>query len=583
MAVNPFDPWDPRRTSHGDNRDTDWNRTTGGFFPGVPQFDANGQPTGVRPSSGGLPAGGGFGGSSGSAATGMEGYATLGGQTIPTWGPTIQGGGTINAVTGGAGAAGGGWWQQALNFLGGNGGRALGAGVSALGAYQDARNAGRGGSSTGNFNTTSTSLPWLPQYNQAGLEEALRLLQGGAGGGGGGGRQPFNFLSEDILRQMLGVVQGGDPLYGPANAYVTGTLSGQSQNPLLGDLYERLGNFSDPYVDAFLQQLMGGSGLGAGPGGGGGGGGFISAGGGGGMPSSAGTPLGIADYIRPILEGQYLGEENPYLADVISAAQERTRQAYMETELPEINAMYEGASRYGGSEFGIARALGADRLAQSLGEIASTLGFQGYESERDRMQDALGIGTQWDMHLGNLGAEYARIGAQNAATGAGAASAAADRALREWEARLGATADVLGLRTGLDTFGAGGQLSLAQLLSADQGLALSMVPDLSGLDIRDWSSVLGPSLSLDQLRLQRRGQDRAAGQAAARRPWENLLNYTDIVRGLTGGYGTTTEQGFDTRNTSGGGGGQGQALTQAALAALAGWNLFGRGGGRGGN
>jgi hypothetical protein len=124
----------------------------------------------------------------------------------------------------------------------------------------------------------------------------------------------------------------------------------------------------------------------------------------------------------------------------------------------------------------------------------------------------------------------------------------------------------VGQGVGLTQFGLGGQAGLASGLSADQMMALGMVPDLSGLPMRDMAAAFGPNFQLDQLANQRQQQGQANSRYQQQLPWQNLMMYSDIINSMSGGYGTSS--GLDQR------GQQPYASnpwTQAALGGLAGW------------
>lgn len=133
-------------------------------------------------------------------------------------------------------------------------------------------------------------------------------------------------------------------------------------------------------------------------------------------------------------------------------------------------------------------------------------------------------------------------------------------------ARMGALQGAIGQGIDFTEFGLAGQQGLAGLMSQDQNFGLSMIPELSGLDIRDLTAALDPRLALEGLYFQ--GQEGAAGrqdamsmfnaqremearrmgQANARyqqqRPWDEISMFMNLINSASAGGGSTTSGGF---------------------------------------
>lgn len=76
--------------------------------------------------------------------------------------------------------------------------------------------------------------------------------------------------------------------------------------------------------------------------------------------------------------------QNPQLDAMVNAAQTRTAQNFNEQVMPQISTNALGNNAYGGSRQGIAEGLAADRLQQQMGDIATGMYGQAYESGQNR-------------------------------------------------------------------------------------------------------------------------------------------------------------------------------------------------------
>lgn len=245
-------------------------------------------------------------------------------------------------------------------------------------------------------------------------------------------------------------------------------------------------------------------------------------------------------------QGDFLGS-NPYLDDMYQNAASRVQENFMDTVMPGINATFGGAGRTGSNIHQEMALDAADELGESLSGLASDIYAPAYETERDRQLQAAGQLGQFGLTGTNLAADFFNQ-AMNRQLGAGQA--------------LGQLA--LG----------GGDLAsgLYDQISTDQFRGASMVPTLRDMqygDIQQLMNVGGMTEDQTQ-RLMDDAFTRFNFQQQA--PWDALSNYSNVVYGLPGGYGTT-------RNTAGSGsrlaGGAGGAMAGAGLGQALGASALG--------
>ena len=402
----------------------------------------------------------------------------------------------------------------------------------------------------------------------------------------------------DALRQRS---LGGDSLYDPSNAYVESLLGGGSTNPYLDPTYQSLDQYgNDPDLARFKQMLFAGQMPGSDPYGGAGGGGY----GGGGSTvfqmqpgTSAADLVGAKGYMKQILDGTYDSARNPYMDKIIADRNASIGKSFRENAIPGVNDTFAGAGRFGGGLYATALGDAAGQYATALSNSENDLRYTDYDKwNQDRMA-ALGLANQYDMNAINSANDLnARLA--SAASSAGASNYSADRSANTQLqiAKLNALSGAIG--QGLDARGLGlqGMAGLTDLYSQDQRSALGMVPELSGLDIRDYQAAWEPGFAMDQARNQARAEAAAAAAeaAAAQRadqfrwanfnwdreryyqdlPWNNLMRYTDVINGMSNGYGQEFSNGT---NPGAGVSPFGQALNGG----LAGW--YAAGGGYGGS
>lgn len=398
-----------------------------------------------------------------------------------------------------------------------------------------------------------------------------RPARPGRGGGGGGGTPGFSGVSPEtsrLLGDMTGRAEGGHELYDPSNAFVRNLLAGGEPNAYRAEAFRDLDEFNDPDLDRFKAMLFAGempgtlAGAGVGLGGTGRSSSGIGGGGGGGGGANQADLVGVRQYLADILAGKDLEAENPYRQSMIDATTRDITRKFKEETIPGINAEYTGAGRFGGKLYSDTLAKSAREFTGELGDTIGGINYSEYEARKADQANAAGLGTQYDLGVMD---QAASAGASRAASAAAAEAARRDSEDRMSLARMGALQDAIGMGVGMRQFGLGGMSSLAGLYSDDQMGALGLVPELSGLDIRDLSAAGGLSLGADQNRIgmediRQRGRDAAASRGIARsaqdwekeryfreEPWLNSMRYMDLINAASGPYGVERTSGFDKR------------------------------------
>lgn len=423
--------------------------------------------------------------------------------------------------------------------------------------------------------------PGSPGMRSAAGQQSAGGGRRGGGGGGGGGNQPGNSstggnggwngqssATADLIAQMSGRAGAGHALYDPANAATINMLQGGDNNPYRGqtfDLYNNMaqqGADADPYLSRFINDQFAGlnapsggpGGHGGGAGGGGGGGfSFNMSGGGGG----AADRVGASADIRAVLDGKFMGKDNPYLQQMIDKSQRGAREQFMKEKIPGINDEFQGSGMFGSSAWSNATGQAGAGLAQAMADQEGALRYQDYERGMSQYDNALGLGTQYDMNATDNDTSRMNAASAAGASAYGSMSAAESARLNAETARRGQLLDAIGLGTGMRQGGMGGMGGLSQDYGNDWRATLGMVPDLSGLDIRDLQAAGGLSLGSDNARNDfignqnsLRAAQMSAGAARAGLNWDkykynreapmsDLAAYADIINRLGGQYGTT--------------------------------------------
>lgn len=420
---------------------------------------------------------------------------------------------------------------------------------------------GGGGGGGGGGYDPNPGLPGNPgagQLNRAMGGGGAERNRGGAAPGGGQGGGGWNGQSDStagLIQMLTDRAQAGNQLYQPAYDATQNVLQGGDANPYRGqtfDLYSQMaqnGADVDPYLSRFINEQFGSGGGGAGGHGGGGGGGgfsFTSGGGGGG----GGDTVGVSRDIRAVLDGKFLGKDNPYLQPMIDRANRGTRESFMKEKIPGINDTFQGSGMFGSSAWQNSMGQAGAGLAQALADQEAGLRYEDYNRGMAQYDNALGLGTQYDMNA-------ADNATQRASAASAAGSAAYGSQLAADTARRGQLLDAIGMGTGMRQAGMGGMGGLSQDYGNDWRAALGMVPELSGMDVRDLQAAGGLSLGSDNARNDFIGSQNSlraaqmgAGNQRAQLQWDkykynreapmsDLAAYADIINRLGGGFGQT--------------------------------------------
>ena len=482
---------------------------------------------------------------------------------------------------------------------------AVGVGSAVVGAYsanQQNKAARAASSGAGSLNVTTNRDPWGPSnnYRQYAMNQAYRLTggglnddgsptgwwnpqqplptidsRGGRGGGGGGGGNGggnlwagFNGISQstqDSINRLQDRANQGSPLYDPANRFTIGLLNGEDPNAYRAETFDRMKNISDPYLDRYINELFAGGTPGSGDpfagyggvGVGGGGGSYsINFGGGGG-----GDLVGAQQALKDRIAGKDLDANDPRVQAMVDALSHDVDKHFRDVVIPGVNDTYQGAGRFGGGMYADALGRAGGDYAQNLADTIAKVRFDDYEARKADQAAALQEGAQYD--LGVLQNQ-----ASGAAAGMSAANAAADRAQALQLARMNALGSAIGQHTGLLQFGSQGMGSLAGMYSQDQMGALGLVPQLSGLDIRDLQAAGELSLNADKNKIgmydaTQQAKARAAANSIARSqlawqqnvynreaPMNDLAKYMDIINAASNGYGQEQQWGYNRTGAS---------------------------------
>jgi len=269
--------------------------------------------------------------------------------------------------------------------------------------------------------------------------------------------------------------------------------------------------------------------------------------------------------------GQFLGS-NPYLDQMYDTAAGRAGEQFNEQTLPGIAAQFGAGSRTG-SGIHQEMAQNAQRqFGRDLQGMASNIYAPAYESERGRMIQAAGAGSQAGLGAGQLGLDtfsgfnQADLGRRGLASGQylgerglGQQGAQNLGQLGLGQGNLALGGYGLGGQMGQGYAGAGGQMGNLGIGQQNVGLggvgamtdmygnvaqnqfrAGSLMPGFNDMQYGDINKLMGVGgMVEDQAQRYMGGnQDRwNYGQGA---PWQGLNNYSNVVYGLPGGYGTST-------------------------------------------
>lgn len=292
-----------------------------------------------------------------------------------------------------------------------------------------------------------------------------------------------------------------------------------------------------------------------------------------GINTNFGMNQGAAGQLGSTAGGNYLGS-NPYLDQVYDTAAGKLTNNFNESIMPSIAAQFGASGRTGSGLHQLSAGRAAGELTDSLAQLGADVYAPAYESERNRQLQAagqlgnLGLGT----NQLNSGAQIAkaRLGQEGGALGLNAATNiyGMDLGQQLGAAQLGGdlfsslnNADysraalgsqlygqgldrMLGAGSALGSLGMQGMQNLAGLygdIGDQQFRAGSLAPSYQAMQYGDIDRMLqsGGMIEDQAQRLIDADVNRwNFGQSA---PWQNLGNYANLIYGLPGGYGTTTQ------------------------------------------
>jgi hypothetical protein len=384
----------------------------------------------------------------------------------------------------------------------------------------------------------------------------------------------------DIRKEAMGLDDRNAGMYDEAESYATDTMRGDTRNPLIGRATDAADLISeDPGLAEYIATLKGnataGGGAGGRTGGGGQGGANVrykyAAGTSGATPGGKISPA-TATGTDAALKKLVAGEDPAGWAEMEDAIARKVNEGRA-GNIRELRARAVGSGFYGGDLY---KDLETGAIAKGDQEMADSLAAQRFGA----YQNALGLGTQYD--LGMAGIEAGERSA-NASAGAGARANADALASQERLANLGMWGDALGMGQQGRSGRAAALGDLAGLTSEDQRFAFSGVNDLAGSRRGDIGVAGDISLGADSNRNAFRASENSlagvrAGVNLGRAqlgfdkerfydPLSRTGAYADVLNGLYGGYGSERTVGQDTRASGGAGYSSpyGAAMTGAAL------------------
>jgi hypothetical protein len=308
---------------------------------------------------------------------------------------------------------------------------------------------------TQNQRTESQLTPWGPAAGDVGnILDANRWLFQNYAPQYPDMRRPRTGPSQQsrgLLDDLIGLATGGTPLMGAASQFIQGNLGGpMADNPFLQQTFDAASQYRPQYADAFIQNILG-------PGGGmlnnpyltqfieHGMGQLTGGGRGGGRGGFGGYTMAQAPGVTPV-----------DTSDLNEAIRREMLENYERSIVPQIDAEYQRAGRYGSNAYAAAQAMANEEIMEAIGA------------------------QQADTMLKAQIAAMQASGQQNAARTAAASSAAQQQAALQ-SAQEGRLLDaILGL-SGVQQAGAGLGLQGIGLLDQANQFGLGMMGDMSGL------------------------------------------------------------------------------------------------------
>lgn len=411
----------------------------------------------------------------------------------------------------------------------------------------------------GNYLTSTFGMPNVNPMD-------IASLQFGAAGGitpgmqmlGQGGYNPYTSIGADMLQGF-----GGAPGFADYGSQVSGMLGG---GPGLNDFGSQISGMlgaSPGFADygAQVSNMLGGVGQ---------------------------------DQLQATARGDFLNG-NPYLDSLYDNAARRVTDTFNEATMPAINSTFGAAGRSGSGIMGGVTAQAMDDLGENLSGLAADIYAPAYEAERARQLQASGQlanqglgaaslagnlfqgGQQLDMNAANLAGRLFDSSQQRGLGAAGLAGSLFEggqqRGLSAAQGlgQLGLGAGGLGLEAGrsmadLGLAGTGQLGGLFNDIGMQQFRAGSLVPSFSGLEYGNLDMLNNVGQQLQNQQQNEIAGDMQRFNFEQMAPWEALNRYSNVVYGLPGGFGSTTQR----QNN-----GLGSVLSGAGGGAMTGFSLGG--------
>lgn len=391
----------------------------------------------------------------------------------------------------------------------------------------------------------------------------------GAGGGATVAPKKFEGMSPEtdaIRGQMMKLPDQNASMYGASEDFLKDTLQGEERNAYRGEAADAARAISeDPGLTEYQNWIKGQLGVGGGgatstrqgTGGGGGGGRYVSYGTGNVAAFQDPTTFNrSATGTDAALRKLVAGEAPAGWADMEAGISRSANEGRADI-IRQLKAAAVGSGSYGGSVYEDAI---EGAIARGDRELADSLGAARFGA----FQNALGLGTQYDLGIAGI---QSNERSASAAARAAASAGAADAASRERLAMMDMWGSSLGMGQQGRVASAGALGDLAGLTSTDQRAALAGINDLAAGRRGDLGVAGDLSLGADSNRnnyisAQRQQQaSNAATNAAARGqaaalafdrermydPLNRLGQYAGLLDTFYGGLGSERTVGTDTR------------------------------------
>ena len=329
-------------------------------------------------------------------------------------------------------------------------------------------------------------------------------------------------------------------------------------NPVLQDLYGRLGGASldqsSDLLSQFYQQGGGGTGETAAPAqapmGSTYAAGYINSSGQIVRPSSAGGAAGVIgdstagpglfnQYAQDELSGKYLDPNNPQLQAYLDVINRRGQQA-LQQQLDTVGDQADAVGMYGSSGQALQSSRTQAAGLQNIDDSLATATYQAYGDERNRMQDTAGLVNTRDVDAAQIQAQAAE-GAAN--RGASSSEAAADRALDLQLQTRGQNLSALQSLQQNNQFGLGLLGNLGTQLSSDRTSAIGQAPGIDDAQYGGLQKALGVSQAFGQADAQAKARNAAIQWQNQNAQGVNLDSYMRRLGALGSTVQTTTNDG----------------------------------------